>query len=109
MPLKKNVNNIFCSDLDGTLVKGDVTEGSIYYKGIAEHLYSLGLVNSIKYPTYADYSLEYFRRIEFEDTGALLMPYEIYDSNTQDNAIAQYWKSTISKFFVNYTKNYLKP
>ena len=35
------------------------------------------------------------------------MPYEIYDSNTQDNAIAQYWKNTLSKFFVNYTKNCL--
>ena len=51
MSCKKNCSKIFCSDLDGTLVKGDITEGSIYYKGIVEHLYSLGLVNSIKYPT----------------------------------------------------------
>ena len=106
MSCKKNCSKIFCSDLDGTLVKGDITEGSIYYKGIVEHLYSLGLVNSIKYPTYADYSLVYFRRVELEDTGAYVMPYEIYDSNTQDNAIAQYWKNTISKFFVNYTSCY---
>jgi hypothetical protein len=37
----------------------------------------------------------------------IIKPYEIYDSDTQDNAIAQYWKNTISKFFVNYTKNCL--
>ena len=111
MPCKKNensVNKIFCSDLDGTLIKGDCTEGSVYYKGIPEYLYSLGLVNSKKYPTYSDYSKEYFRRVDLEDTGAYVMPYEIYDSKTQDEAIAQYWKDTISNFFVDYTKNYLE-
>ena len=76
--------------------------------GIPEYLYKEGIVESKKYPTYNDYSTEYFRRVDLEDTGAYAMPYEIYDSATQDKAIAQYWKDTISKFFVNYSKNYLE-
>ena len=111
MPCKKNkncVNDIYCSDLDGTLVKGDITEGSVYCKGITEYLYSQGLVNSVKYPTYADYAKEYFRRVDLEDTGAYVMPYEIYDSELQDPAIAQYWKDTLSHYFVEYTKKYLE-
>ena len=104
-----NIDNIiYCSDLDGTLIKGDCTEGSAYYMGIPEYLYSIGLVISVKYPTYLDYSTEYFRRVDLEDTGAYAMPYEIYDPTTQDPAIIDYWASTISNFFVDYTKDYLE-
>jgi len=100
-------NEIFCTDNDGTLVKGDVTEGSKYFIGIPEYLYSIGQVHSVKYPTYANYAKEYFTRINLNDTGALALPYEIYDES-QDPYIAEYWETTIQHFFVEYTYNYLK-
>ena len=99
--------NILCSDLDGTLIKGDITEGSSYFSGIVEHLYSIGQVVSTKYPTYVEYKDEYFKRVDKYDTGAYAMPYEIYNPS-QDPYISQYWETTISKFFVKYTKKYLK-
>jgi hypothetical protein len=88
------------------LIKGNCTEGSLYYIGIPEYLYSIGQVKSAKYPTYADYAKEYFTRADLNDTGAYVLPYEIYDKS-QDPYIAEYWE-TISKFFVDYTFNYLK-
>ena len=102
---------IFCSDLDGTLVKGDVTEGSIYFKGITEHLYDLHLAKTDKYQTYHDYSTEYFRRWDKFDTSCLAMPYEVYDYSRDvetKQAIADYWVSTIQHNFVIDTKNLLQ-
>jgi len=101
---------IFCSDLDGTLVKGDITEGG-YFKGMTEHLYDLGLSKTDKYPTYNDYATEYFRRWDKYDIGALEMPYDVYD-DTKDTetkqAISDYWESTIQNYFVTDTKNLLQ-
>lgn len=115
---KRNVVNaavrqqtgVFCSDLDGTVVKGDITEGG-YFKGIPEHLYDLGLAKTDKYATYADYSAEYFRRWDKYDTGSLEMPYEIYDDSKDaetKQAISDYWESTIKNYFVTGTKNILQ-
>jgi len=98
--------NIICSDLDGTLVKGDITEGSSYFPGIVEYLYSIGKVNSLIFPTYDIYKKEYFRRIDRYDTGGFCQPYDIYDKS-QDPYIAEYWEKTIQNYFVPYTKNYL--
>lgn len=102
---------IFCSDLDGTLVKGDITEGATYYKGISEHLYELGLAKTDKYKTYYEYSNEYFRRWNKYDTGCLAMPYEIYDDSKDaetKQAIIDYWESTLKNYFVKETTNLLK-
>ena len=100
-------NEIFCTDLDGTLIKGDITDGSKYFIGITEYLYSIGQVNSLKYPTYSDYAKEYFIRLDLYNTSAFTMPYEVYEKS-QDPYIAEYWESTIKNFFVDYTFNYLK-
>ena len=99
--------SIYCSDLDGTIIKGDCTEGSPYYTGITEYLYSIGQVKSAKYPTYADYAKVYFARIELEDTGVYALPYEIYDKS-QDPYIEEYWETVISKYFVQYTFDFLQ-
>lgn len=98
--------NIICSDLDGTIIKGDITEGSSYFPGIVEYLYSIGKVNSLIFPTFDIYQEEYFRRIDRYDTGGFCQPYDIYDKS-QDPYIAEYWEKTIQNYFVPYTKNYL--
>jgi len=98
--------NIICSDLDGTIIKGDITEGSSYFPGIVEYLYSIGKVNSLIFPTFDIYQAEYFRRIDRYDTGGFCQPYDIYDKS-QDPYIAEYWENTIQNYFVPYTKNYL--
>jgi hypothetical protein len=98
--------NIICSDLDGTIIKGDITEGSSYFPGIVEYLYSIGKVNSLIFPTFDIYQAEYFRRIDRYDTGGFCQPYDIYDKS-QDPYIAEYWETTIQNYFVPYTKNYL--
>lgn len=102
---------IFCSDLDGTLVKVDITEGYSNYKGISEHLYELGLAKTDKYPTYTEYANEYFRRWDKYDTGCLAMPYEIYDDSKDEEtkqAIIDYWESTIKNYFVTETTTLLQ-
>lgn len=102
-------NNIFCSDLDGTLMKGDITEGHpSYFMGITQYLYSIpGLIKSTTYPTYEKYSDVYFKRLEQNDIGAFLMPCEIYNPD-QDEHISKHWEDTIQRYFVNYTKRYLQ-
>jgi phosphoserine phosphatase len=105
------VDNIYCSDLDGTLIKGDITEGGENFMGVPEFMYEyhydlIPASGLALYPTYADYSKEYYRRADAYDTGAYLMPSLIYQPS-QDEVIAEYWESTISKYFVDYTKNYL--
>ena len=97
---------IICSDLDGTLVKGDITEGSSYYPGIVEYLYSIGKINSLIFPTYDIYQKEYFRRVDRYDTGGYCQPYDIYNKS-QDPFIEEYWEKTIKNYFVPYTKKYL--
>jgi phosphoserine phosphatase len=102
---------IFCSDFDGTLIKGIITEGSSYYKGISEHLYELGLAKTDKYKTYHEYSSEYFRRWDKNDSGSLAMPYEIYDDSKDaetKQAIIDYWESTLKNYFVKETTDLLK-
>jgi hypothetical protein len=103
----EETTKILCTDLDGTLVKGDITEGSKYFPGIVEYLYSIGQIKSEKYPTFEIYSKEYYRRVDRYDTGGYCQPYEIYDPS-QDPYIEQYWESTIKNFFVKYTKDYLQ-
>lgn len=101
-------NNIFCSDLDGTLIKGDITEGHpSYFIGITQYLYSQGKVQSSTYPTYEKYSEVYFKRLNQNDIAAFLMPYEIYNTD-QDLYIYKYWEDKIQHYFVEYTKRYLQ-
>ena len=101
------ITKILCSDCDGVLVKGDITEGSKYFPGIVEYLYSIGQVKSEKYPTFKDYNDEYFRKIDRYDTSGFCLPYEIYDPS-QDPYIEEYWETTIQKYFVKYTIDYLQ-
>ena len=91
---------VFVFDVDGTLVKGDVTEGSVYFTGIVEHLYDLGLVTSLDYPTYNSWLTEYERRLDLADSTAFLLPLAIYNAATMDSVIQEYWESTISKHFI---------
>jgi hypothetical protein len=102
-----STEKILCSDCDGVLVKGDITEGSKYYPGIVEYLYSIGQVKSEKYPTFKDYNDEYFRKIDRYDTSGFCLPYEIYNPS-QDPYIEEYWETTIKNYFVKYTIDYLQ-
>jgi hypothetical protein len=102
LALPRTNNNIFCCDLDGTLIKGDITEGNkFYFPGITEYLYSQGQVQSTTYPTFEKYSEIYFKRINMNDISAFLMPYEIYNTD-QDPFIYKYWEDKIQYYFVDY-------
>jgi phosphoserine phosphatase len=101
------MKRIYCSDFDGTLVKGDITEGSSYYIGIVELLYQLNLVTSEEYPTYQIWRNEYDSLLAKNNTQAFLMPLLIYDQETMYPVIVEYWKTTISKYFVKYTRKRL--
>ena len=98
--------NIFCSEVTNVLIKGDLIEGSPYFTGIPEYLYLRGLVSSETYPTYESWKRAFDTLKATNNTSAYLLPLEIY-SPIQDTVIADYWLNTISKYFIDYTKQKL--
>lgn len=102
------MNCVFAFDLDGTLVKGDIVEGSKYYIGLIEYFYSIpGLVTSSEYPTYDLWRQQYDLLVSLNNTYAYVFPLDIYNHETMYPYIEKYWQSTISHFFVGYTKKRL--
>lgn len=107
---KKFINNsdcnIFCTEVNNVLIKGNLIEGCHYFTGIPEYLYLKGLVSSTSYPTYESWKREYDKLKVNNNTSAYLLALEIYNVN-QDKPITDYWLNTISKYFIDYTKQKL--
>lgn len=101
--------SVYAFDLDGTLVKGDIVEGSQYYIGLIELFYSIpGLVTSTEYPTYDAWRAKYDELVALNNSYAYVFPLDIYVPETMYPYVVEYWKTTISKFFVKYTLKRLK-
>jgi hypothetical protein len=99
-----NINTkVYCTELNNTLIKGNIVEGCKYYMGIPEYLYSIDAVSSTDYPTYDAWRSQYDYLMSINDNNAYLLPLEIYDSS-QDTHIIDYWLNVLSKYFIDYTK-----